>query len=88
MKAHPDESAEIIGKVLGVSAAEAKEQMAGVYNIPLAEMGKNFEKSDATSSFFGSGAVIAQLLKDNSQIPAIPDLAQTFDAQFVQALAQ
>lgn len=88
MKAHPDESAEIIGKVLGVSAAEAKEQMAGVYNIPLAEMNRNFEKSDATSSFFGSGAVIAQLLKDNSQIPAIPDLAQTFDAQFVQALAQ
>ena len=74
--------------MLSVSPEEAKTQMSGVYNIPLAEMHKNFEKSDATSSFFGSGAVISQLLKDNSQIPAIPDLAQTFDAQFVQALAQ
>ena len=88
MQSHPDESAEIIGKVLGVSATEAKAQMSGVYNIPLAEMGKNFEKSDATSSFFGSGAVIAQLLKDNGQIPAIPDFAQTFDASFVQAMAK
>ncbi len=88
MKSHPDESAEIIGKVLGVSAKEATEQMSGVYNIPLAEMGKNFEKSDATSSFFGSGAVIGTLLKDNGQIPAVPDFATTFDASFVEALAK
>lgn len=88
MQSHPDEAAAIIGKVLGVSAAEAKEQMSGVYNIPLAEMAKNFEQSEATSSFYGSGAVIATLLKDNGQIPTIPDFAATFDAQFVQALAQ
>lgn len=88
MQSHPDEAAAIIGKVLGVSAAEAKEQMSGVYNIPLAEMGRNFEKSTATSSFFGSGEVIAQLLKANGQIPAIPDFAQTFDASFVKALSK
>lgn len=87
MNSHPDEAAAIIGKVLGVSAEEAKAQMSGVYNIPLAEMSKNFEPSEATSSFYGSGAVIAQLLKDNGQIPAIPDFADTFDAQFVKALA-
>ncbi len=88
MQAHPDESAKIIGKVLGVSAEEAKEQMSGVYNIPLAEMGANFEKSESTKSFFGSGAVIAQLLKENGQIPMIPDFADTFDAQFVEAMAK
>lgn len=88
MQSHPDEAAKIIGKVLGVSAEEAKEQMGGVYNIPLAEMAKNFEQSEATSSFYGSGAVIAQLLKDNGQIPLIPDFADTFDAQFVEALAK
>lgn len=88
MQSHPDEAAKIIGKVLGVSAEEAKEQMGGVYNIPLAEMAKNFEQSEATSSFYGSGAVIAQLLKDNGQIPVIPDFADTFDAQFVEALAK
>lgn len=86
IEAHPDESAKIIGKVLGVSAEEAKEQMAGVYNIPLAEMAANFEKSESTKSFFGSGAVIAQLLKDNGQIPMIPDFSGTFDAQFVETL--
>jgi NitT/TauT family transport system substrate-binding protein len=88
MQSNPDEAAAIIGKVLGVSAAEAKEQMSGVYNIPLAEMGTNFAKSDATSSFYGSGAVIAQLLKDNGQISAAPDFAQTFDASFVESLAK
>ena len=88
MQSNPDEAAAIIGKVLGVSAAEAKEQMSGVYNIPLAEMGKNFTESTATSSFYGSGAVIAQLLKDNGQISAVPDFAQTFDASFVNALSK
>ncbi|MEK1908439.1 MAG: ABC transporter substrate-binding protein, partial [Pseudomonas sp.] len=88
MQSNPDEAAKIIGKVLGVSPEEAKEQMSGVYNIPLAEMASNFEKSDSTKSFFGSGAVIAQLLKDNGQIPVIPDFAATFDAQFVEALAK
>lgn len=88
MQSNPDEAAAIIGKVLGVSAAEAKEQMSGVYNIPLAEMGKNFTESTATSSFYGSGAVIAQLLKDNGQIAAVPDIAQTFDASFVETLSK
>lgn len=86
INSHPDEAAAIIGKVLGVSAEEAKAQMSGVYNIPLAEMSKNFSPSSETTSFFGSGAVIAQLLKDNGQIAAIPDFASTFDAQFVAAL--
>ncbi|SDS53518.1 NitT/TauT family transport system substrate-binding protein [Halopseudomonas sabulinigri] len=88
MQAHPDESAEIIGKVLGVSGAEAMEQMEGVYNIPLDEMSKNFIESAETTSFYGSGAVIADLLVKNKQIPAVPDFADTFDASFVQALTE
>jgi len=62
--------------------------MAGAYNIPLAEMGKSFTPSDDTHSFHGSGAIIAKLLKDNGQIPTIPDFSQTYDAQFTEALAQ
>lgn len=88
MQAHPEESAKIIGDVLGVSAEEAVEQMAGAYNIPLAEMGKSFTPGDDTHSFHGSGAIIAKLLKDNGQIPTIPDFSQTYDAQFTEALAQ
>ncbi len=88
MQAHPEESAKIIGDVLGVSAEEAVEQMAGAYNIPLAEMGKSFTPGDDTHSFHGSGAIIAKLLKDNGQIPTVPDFSQTYDAQFTEALVQ
>ena len=88
MKDHPEESAAIIGKVLGVSAEEAIAQMEGVYNIPLDEMPKNFRESDDTLSFYGSGSVIAGLLKKNNQIPMIPDFADTFDASLVQALTK
>ena len=62
--------------------------MEGVYNIPLAEMGQNFVESSETTSFYGSGAVIADLLLKNKQIPAIPDFADTFDASFVTELTQ
>jgi NitT/TauT family transport system substrate-binding protein len=51
-------------------------------------MGANFVPSAATSSFYGSGTVIAELLKSNGQIAAIPDFAQTFDASFVEALSK
>ena len=86
MKANPEESAIIIGKVLGVSGPEATEQMDGVYNIPLDEMAQIFEPSDSTMSFYGSGAVIADILVKNQQIPAAPDFGDTFDASFVDAL--
>lgn len=88
MKAHPDESAQIIGQVLGVSADEAKAQMSGAYNIPLGEMAKSFTPSLETSSLKGSGTIIAQLLKNNAQISAIPDLSETYDAKFTQELVQ
>jgi len=88
MQAHPEESAKIVGEVLGVSAEEAKAQMSGAYNPTLAEMGQSFAPSDDTHSFHGSGAIIAQLLKNNGQIAAIPDFSQTYDARFVEALAK
>ena len=86
MKAKPDESAKIIGKFMGVSAKEAKEQMAGVYNIPLAEMPAAFEKSASTKSYYASGEIIAGLLKTKGQIGAVPPAESTFDGQFVRAL--
>lgn len=88
MKSKPEESAKIIGKALGVSAKEVKEQLTGVYNIPLAEMPKAFMKSTATTSYYGSGEVIGQLLKAKGQIKAIPATEATFDAQFVTALSK
>jgi NitT/TauT family transport system substrate-binding protein len=88
IETHPDEAAVIIAKVLGVSPEEAKEQLKTVYNIKLPEMAKNFEKSDATTSFYGSGELIAQLLKANGQITDIPDFGSTFDTRFVNELTR
>jgi NitT/TauT family transport system substrate-binding protein len=88
MKAKPDEAAKIIGKALGVSAKDVKEQLSGVYNIPLAEMPKAFVKSSETTSYFASGEIIGQILKNKGQITAIPATESTFDAQFVNALTK
>ncbi|MCM2340887.1 ABC transporter substrate-binding protein [Rhodoferax sp.] len=88
MKAKPDESAKIIGKFMGVSAKEVKEQLAGVYTIPLAEMPKAFMKAKETTSYYASGEIIGELLKAKGQIKAIPAAEATFDAQFVTALTK
>ena len=88
MKAKPDEAAKIIGKFMGVSAKEVKEQLPGVYNIPLAEMPKAFMKSKDTTSYYASGDIIGQLLKAKGQISTVPLIETTFDAQFVNALTQ
>jgi NitT/TauT family transport system substrate-binding protein len=86
MKAKPDEAHKIIGKFMGVSAAEVKAQLNGVYNIPLAEMPKAFLPAKQTTSYFASGEIIGQLLKAKGQITTIPATEATFDASLVQAL--
>jgi NitT/TauT family transport system substrate-binding protein len=88
MKAKPDESYKIIGKFMGVTAKEVKEQLTGVYNIPPAEMPKAFVKSAETTSYYGSGDVIGKLLLAKGQIKAIPATEATIDAQFVTALSK
>jgi NitT/TauT family transport system substrate-binding protein len=88
MKAKPDDAAKIIGKFMGVSAKEAKEQMSGVYNIPLAEMPKAFLPAKETTSYYASGEVIGQLLKAKGQISAVPATEATIDASLVKALAK
>ena len=88
MKAHPDESAKIIGKAMGVSGKEAMAQMSGVYNIPLAEMPKAFVKSAETTSYYASGEVISNILKNKGQIKTIPATETTIDSQFVKSLVK
>jgi NitT/TauT family transport system substrate-binding protein len=88
MKAHPDESAKIIGKAMGVSGKEAMDQMKGVYNIPLAEMPKAFIKSAETTSYYASGEVIGNILKSKGQITTIPATETTIDSQFVKSLVK
>lgn len=87
MKSKPDEAAKIIGKVLGVSAKEVKEQLSGVYNIPLAEMPKAFVKGKDTTSYHASGEVIGKILLDKGQIKSIPKTEDTIDDQFVKTIS-
>lgn len=86
MKAKPAEAHKIIGKFMGVSAAEVKEQLTGVYNIPLAEMPKAFLPAKETTSYYASGEIIGQLLKAKGQITTLPPTEATFDASLVKAL--
>lgn len=86
MKAKPQESAKIIGKFMGVSAKEVKEQLTGVYNIPLNEMPKAFKKATETTSYYASGEIISGILKAKGQIDKVPPTEATMDAQFVNAL--
>lgn len=88
MKAKPAEANKIIGKFMGVSAAEVKEQLSGVYNIPLAEMPKAFLPAKETTSYYASGDIIGQLLKAKGQITTVPATEATFDASLVKALAK
>ncbi len=86
MKAKPAEANKIIGKFMGVSAAEVKEQLTGVYNIPVAEMPKAFTKAKETTSYYASGEIIGELLKAKGQITTIPPIEATFDASLVKGL--
>ena len=88
MKAKPDEANKIIGKFMGVSAAEVKEQLGGVYNIPVAEMPKAFMPAKETTSYYASGDIIGQLLLAKGQIKTVPATEATFDAALVKALAK
>jgi len=86
MKKNPDKAAEIIGKFMGVTGAEVKEQLSGVYNPTLGEMAKVFAKSKDTLSLYGSGAIISQVLKAKGQITTIPKTEDTFDDSFIKAM--
>jgi NitT/TauT family transport system substrate-binding protein len=86
MKAKPDDAARIIGKAMGISAKEVKEQLSGVYNIPLAEMPKAFQKGKETTSYYASGEIIGGILKAKGQIKNAPPIETTIDPQFVNAL--
>lgn len=86
MQKNPDAANKIIGKVLGVTPAEVKEQMAGVHNLSQAEMPVVFAKKQDTMSFYTSGALIGDILKAKGQIKRVPATEETFDDQFVKAM--
>jgi NitT/TauT family transport system substrate-binding protein len=86
MKKNPAEAAKLIGKVMGISDKEVLEQMSGVYNMTLEEFPKVFGKGTATSSLYGSGAVISKILKAKGEIKAIPKTEDTYDDSIAKTI--
>ncbi|HEV8645318.1 MAG TPA: nitrate ABC transporter substrate-binding protein, partial [Burkholderiales bacterium] len=87
MKKNPDKAAEIIGKAIGVSAAEVKEQLSGVYNLEAGELTKVFDKKGKdTTSFYVSGVLIGDILKAKGQINAIPKIDDTYDDSILKGM--
>jgi NitT/TauT family transport system substrate-binding protein len=87
MKKYPDKAAEVIGKAMGISAAEVKRQLRGVHNPSLQEMSANLVKSKSRASFASSGEVIGRVLKAKGQIARLPPFEETVDDEFIKALA-
>jgi NitT/TauT family transport system substrate-binding protein len=86
MKKNPDDAYKHIGKFLGISAAEVKEQLAGVYNMQANELGKVFAKSKETTSLYGSGAIIGPILKSKGQISSLPRTEDTYDDSVLKSM--
>jgi len=88
IKKNPAEAAKLIGKAMGVSPEEVKDQWTGVYNIPLSDMPKNFAKSKDTTSLHASGAVIGKILIANGQIKDTPPIEQTYDDTLLKTIGK
>lgn len=87
IKSNPEDAQAVIGKALGESAADAKDQLSGVGNFTLPEMKAAMTKSDSLPSFWVSGPIIGTLLKSEGEIQTIPSIGETYDASFVETLA-
>jgi NitT/TauT family transport system substrate-binding protein len=86
MKKSPDDANKHIGKFLGVTPAEVKEQLASVYNLEPKELGNVFVKSKETTSLYGSGAIIGPILKSKGQIKSLPKTDDTFDDSVLKSM--
>ena len=86
MQREPAKAAALIGKVLGIDAAEVRAQLANVENPSLAELADVFKNTRALPSFYASGALIEDILKKEGQIQNAPSVADTYDSSFVMAL--
>lgn len=86
MQREPAKAAAIIGKTLGISAADVTSQLSNVENPSLPHLGDVFRKSDALPSFHASGKVIGAILQREGQIQTLPPLGSTYDDRFVLAL--
>jgi NitT/TauT family transport system substrate-binding protein len=87
MRKEPDKAAAIIGKYMGISAAEVRAQLPAIHNPTLPEMLGNLARSASTASFAVSAPIIGRILKAKGQIDKEPPFEETVDDEFLKALA-
>ena len=86
MQKEPDEAAKIVSMVMGIRASGVPEELKTVHIPALEEMPAVFKQSEEITSLFSSGKLIGELLMKKGAIKAVPAIADTFDASFVESL--
>jgi len=86
--AHKEEAIKIMAKNEGMSEAEMQEGVSGVHHPDLKENLKAMQKSDETSSLFGSGKTIADFYLKRGQLSSLPDLDKIIEPRFVEELGK
>jgi NitT/TauT family transport system substrate-binding protein len=86
--AHKEEAIKIMAKNMDMSEAEMREGISGVYHPDLKENLRAMQKSDETSSLFGSGKKISDFYLNRGQLSCLPDLDKIIEPRFVEELAK
>jgi NitT/TauT family transport system substrate-binding protein len=86
--AHKEEAIKIMAKNMDMSEAEMQEGISGVHHPDLKENLRAMQKSDETSSLFGSGKTIADFYLKRGQLSRLPDLDKIIEPRFVEELGK
>jgi NitT/TauT family transport system substrate-binding protein len=86
LKTNPQEGYAIASKQLGVSATELEETLKKVKLIEPATNVEMLSNPQSNLYLLKNLEAFAQFLKDQKQIPTIPDLSKTLEPKFVKAL--
>jgi hypothetical protein len=71
-----------------MSEAEMQGGVSGVHHLDLKENLKAMQKSNETSSLFGSGKIIADFYLKRGQLSHLPNLNKTIEPRFVEELGK
>jgi NitT/TauT family transport system substrate-binding protein len=86
MRDEPAKAAAIIARTLEISVADVQAQLPNIENPSLKHLGDVFARTDALPSFQASGRIIADILRKQGQITALPPIESTYDPRFVAAV--
>ena len=86
IKDKPVAARKIIAKYLSSTEAEVKEQQAGVYNIPAAEMAGYFVKKNDSNSLYKTADLVNTILIARGQIKTPTKVEDTLDNRFTLEL--